>query len=183
MQHPKHLLDPPLIPPAVSSSSRTVPRPPKRPIRLSSKHAPAPYSFPGPSSGFLALLVTAAGSSSVDGRPHDSDIPPDFLCPRLHVLSSAQPFSSSDAASVSWEPCDLSQAASYAETSFSPAPVDLFADLYARPRKKRFRRTGNIADKYVKSPDGRWRKADSWELYGSSSCAVRLKPFIACSLA
>ncbi|TBU50073.1 hypothetical protein BD309DRAFT_644058 [Dichomitus squalens] len=168
MQHNKHPLDPSLIPLANPSASRPVPRLPKRSLRLSSKHSSAPYSFPDPSPGLLAILVTVAGSSSVDGRPHDSDVPPDFLCPRLHTYSSAQPSASQDTAPLYREPCDVPEATTSSRSSFTPAPVD----LYGRARRKRVRRTANIADKYVQSPDGRWRKADSWQLYGSSSCAA-----------
>ena len=114
---PSTSLIPSLIPPPISSSSRTVPRPPEQRIRLPSKHAYTPIFFPGPSSGFLALLITTAGSS-VDGRLHDSDIPQVFLCPRLHVLLCAQPLSSKRSASLPWELCRLSQGASHAETSF-----------------------------------------------------------------
>ncbi|KAI0639841.1 hypothetical protein C8Q77DRAFT_1152783 [Trametes polyzona] len=164
MLPPKPLLDPALAhAPAAASSSRLLPRPPKRPSRLATKQ-----SSPDPSSGILALLVTVAGSSSADGRPLDSsDVPPDFLCPRLHAWSLPQsassPPSSSSAAqqqpSWYWEPCDAAEAAAY-------------VDIAVRRRKRRPRKTSNnIADKYVQGSDGRWRKADSWELYGSSSCS------------
>ncbi|PIL31539.1 hypothetical protein GSI_06241 [Ganoderma sinense ZZ0214-1] len=170
MPQPKQsLAHPPNHRPSPSAPG-TPPRLPKRPFRLSSKNSPAPSSLRDPSSsGLLALLVTLAGSSSVDGRPFDSEIPPDFLCPRLHAHPSAQPSSSSQAPpSVYWVPCDASEAATYSDSSFPPLAVD----YSARPRKKHSRRTANIADKYEQYPDGRWRKAHSWELYGSSSCAI-----------
>ncbi|KAI0778617.1 hypothetical protein BD413DRAFT_490010 [Trametes elegans] len=170
MLSPKPPLDPPLAPPsqasssASSSSARSRARPPKRPSRLSPKRPPPPASIPDPSSGILALLVTVAGSSSANGYPTSPDAPPDFLCPRLHAWSlpdlSSSASSSQQTPSWYWEPCDSSEAAAYVDLS---TPV--------RRRKKRVRRTSfNIADKYIQGQDGRWRKADSWELYGSASC-------------
>lgn len=168
MPQPKPSLAPPLDPsPRPSTLS-------KRSFRLSSKSTLAPNTLPDPSSsGLWALLVIVAGSSPVDGRPLDSEIPPDFLCPRLHAHPSAQPSSSSQAPpSLYWVPCAASEAATHSDSSFPPLAVD----YSARSRKKRSRRTANIADKYEQYPDGRWRKAGSWELYGSSSCAVRCCP-------
>ncbi|CDO73182.1 hypothetical protein BN946_scf185007.g237 [Trametes cinnabarina] len=170
MRSPKPFSDhSPLTPPGLasssassSSSSASLPRSPKRPSRTSSRHALSPGSLPDPSSGLLALLVTVAGSSSsADARPLDDshpDSPPDFLCPRLHSWSPSE-HTTSSAATPSWvlEPCDASEAAAFLELSI-------------KRRRRRTRRGSNIADKYVKGPDGRWRKADSWELYGSSSC-------------
>ncbi|RPD65009.1 hypothetical protein L227DRAFT_607612 [Lentinus tigrinus ALCF2SS1-6] len=164
MPQPSHLLDPPLHPDP--SSSR--PRPPttKRRTRLSPKNSHL-YSLSDPSSGLLALLVTVAGSSSVHGRPLESqsDVPPDFLCPRLY-LRAADSSSPQDLFSSS-APCDFPQ-----PSTSSQSPSGTLPDQSAQPRKKRSRRGYNIADKYEQSPDGRWRKVDSWELYGSSSCAV-----------
>ena len=162
MLPPKPLLDDALSPPPVASSSS---RSSKRPSRLAPKQAASHAALPDPSSGLLALLVTVAGSSTVDGYPLDADDPPDFLCPRLHAWSLPQSHSASSASAPAspswyWEPCDASEAAAY-------------VDLAQRRRKRRTRRSSNIADKYVQGPDGRWRKADSWELYGSTSCAVR----------
>ncbi|KAI0830751.1 hypothetical protein BC628DRAFT_898467 [Trametes gibbosa] len=159
MRPPKPLLDPVLAQP---SSSRRPPRAPKRSSRLSPKLSQPP----DPSSGLLALLVTVAGSSSADARPLDSQVPPDFLCPHLHAWSLPEPSSSSSAAqklpSWYWEPCDATEAAGY-------------VSLTQTSRKRRRSRVPNkIADKYTLGPDGRWRKADSWELYGSSSCSVCL---------
>lgn len=167
LAHPPHHLPGPSAPAAL-------PRLSKRPSRLSSKNSSAPYSIPDPSSsGLLALLVTVAGSYPVDARPFDSEIPPDFLCPRLHAHPSAQPSSSSQAPpSLYWVPCDASEASTYSHSSFPPLAVD----YSARSRKKRSRRSVNIADKYEQNSDGRWRKAHSWELYGSTSCAVRCHP-------
>ncbi|KAI8981230.1 hypothetical protein BD414DRAFT_94047 [Trametes punicea] len=165
MRPPKPFLDPPQAagPSSSSSSSRIFSRSSKRPSRFSAKQAVSPGSLSDPSSGFLALLITLAGSASADARPLDSDSPPEFLCPRLHAwsLPESQPSSSAAPASPSWswEPCDASEAAAYVDLSFGR-------------RKRRTRRSTNIADKYVEGPDGRWRKADSWELYGSSSCAA-----------
>lgn len=167
MQQPK----PPLVPPRPAS------RQSKPPIRLASKHSPPPNPFPDPSSGLLALLVTVAGSSSVHGRPLESDIPPDFLCPRLHPRSPSSQSPSPDPSSSSWDLCDPSSSSSYSSSS-----ADVPSNRHPRPRKKRARGANNIADKYEQSPDGRWRKVDSWELYGSSSCAVRFPPlFLSCS--
>ena len=167
MPRPKQSGAPPLDPrPGPSASG--APSLPERPLRLSSSNYIS--LFDPSSSGHLAVLVTVAGSPPVDGRPFDSEIPPDFLCPRLHTLPSAQPSSSSQAPpSLYWVPCDASEAATYSGSSFPPLAVD----YSARPHKKHSRRTVNIADKYEQYPDGRWRKANSWELYGSSSCAVR----------
>ncbi|KAI0652310.1 hypothetical protein C8Q79DRAFT_89843 [Trametes meyenii] len=148
-----------------SSSARSIPRTPKRAPRLSPKPDSPHSSLPDPSSGILALLVTVAGSSSADARPLDSEAPPDFLCPRLHAWSLPQSSAGSSSPQPSpswyWEPCDAVEAAT-------------FVDRSVRRRKRRKRvshSSGNIADKYIKGPDGRWRKADSWELYGSSSCS------------
>ncbi|OJT08500.1 hypothetical protein TRAPUB_683 [Trametes pubescens] len=166
MRPPKPLLDPALAQAPAASSSRRRPRSPKKSARLAPKQPTQPAALPDPSSGILALLVTVAGSSSVAAHPLDpldSHVPPEFLCPRLHAWSLSEPSSSSSAAQQShswyWEPCDASEAASY-------------VDLSSRRRKRRTRLTSNnIADKYTQGPDGRWRKADSWELYGSSSCS------------
>ncbi|KAH9858240.1 hypothetical protein C2E23DRAFT_172810 [Lenzites betulinus] len=158
MRPPKPLLDPVLAQLPVASSSRRPSRSPKRPARLSSKHTqPADTS-----SGLLALLVTFAGSSSADARPLDSEVPPDFLCPRLHAWSLPEPASSSSAVQQTpswyWEPCDATEAANYVVLS------------QTRRKRRRSRVANQIADKYTQGPDGRWRKADSWQLYGSSSC-------------
>lgn len=176
MPHPNQsLAHPPLRRPGPSAPAPP-PRLPKRPssFRPPSKNSSAPFLLTDPSSsGLLALLVTVAGSYPADARPFDSEIPPDFLCPRLHAHPSAQPSSSSQAPpSLYWVPCDASEASTYSDSSFPP----LVVDYSARPRKKRSRRSVNIADKYEQNSDGRWRKAHSWELYGSTSCAVRCHP-------
>ncbi|KAI0715112.1 hypothetical protein C8Q76DRAFT_448100 [Earliella scabrosa] len=179
MQQPKPPLDPPRRPPPRAFPSRPVSQPSKRPIRLSSKPASASNLFPDPSSGLLALLVTVAGSSPVYGRPLESDIPPDFLCPRLHLRSSSQPIPYSDPSSWSWEPCDFPQASGSSQSSSSSA--NALSDQLPRPRKRRVRGgNDNIADKFEQSSDGRWRKVESWELYGSSSCAVRCHHALSC---
>ena len=174
MPRPKPLLDPPFppdAPPALSANAR--PRLSKRPLRLAPKHAPLPNPFPDPSSGLLALLVTVAGSSPVDGRPLDSDIPPDFLCPRLHLSPTHSPSASQDTPAWYWGPCDDPQSSSASKLAVTSEFL-VTQERAARPRRRRVPRN-DIADKYEQSEeDGRWRKADSWELYGSSSCAVRL---------
>ena len=170
MPQPSHPLDPPAGPPPPSRDSSSRPRQSRntRPHRLLPKSAQPSHSFPDPSSGLLALLVTVAGSAPVHGRPleSDSDVPPDFLCPRLHARA-ADPFLSQDpsSSSASWD--------YHHPFSSTQGPSGPVSDQSAQPRRRRFRRGNNIADKYEQSPDGRWRKVESWELYGSSSCAVR----------
>ncbi|KAI0756568.1 hypothetical protein C8Q80DRAFT_42418 [Daedaleopsis nitida] len=125
-----------------------------------------------PSPGLLALLVTVAGSSPAHARPLESEIPPDFLCPRLHQSHQFQPISSADPSSSAWAACDQPQASSSAKYKSAASP-DVLSNPFSSSRKKRARGgSNNIADKYEQSPDGRWRKVDSWELYGSSSCAI-----------
>jgi hypothetical protein len=116
-----------------------------RPDRQQRRHSPAAIACP--SSSVLSILATiAASSQTVDGSPLPLPTsPPSFLCPFIdHVnirVRSTIPTTSYSAVTTS---------------SASPTPTF---------------KSAQVADKYVQGPDGRWHKADSWTLYGSTCCA------------
>ncbi|KAF7793453.1 hypothetical protein EIP86_004565 [Pleurotus ostreatoroseus] len=148
MAKPKSATD--LASSATSSSRSKITKRAHRRRRTSSS---SPHStLLAPSSALLASLATIVAScSSADGRPLAQDSqPPDFLCPFLPL----------DVPEVRPAPSrrdDLSEDAYY----LSPTPT--------RTKRRRQRRA-SIADKYVQGPDGRWRKEQTWSLYGSTYC-------------
>jgi hypothetical protein len=99
--------------------------------------------FAAPSSGLLSLLATIAASSAT---ADGSPIPPSFLCP-----------------SVDYETSTI--------TSNSPQD-NLPPDAIQLPPTSTNRRR-NIPDQYQPGPDGRWRRVETYTLYGSTVCAVR----------
>ncbi|KAI0782388.1 hypothetical protein BC629DRAFT_1594175 [Irpex lacteus] len=105
-----------------------------------------------PSSTVLAVLAAvAASSSTVDGRPLNTDSEPlDFLCP---ILAS-----------------DNSDCASSSKTRSNVADVDpKLYHLSPTPTRNK-RRPSGLPDKYAPGQDGRWRRETSWSLYGSTHC-------------
>lgn len=106
----------------------------------------------GPSSGVLSLLATiTAASSTADGSPLVAQpTPPSFLCPSIErdvYEDDVNLFSESIAESSG-------------------------AVLLAPTETKKHRRRRELADKYEKGPDGKWRQADGYTLYGSTMCKV-----------
>jgi hypothetical protein len=107
---------------------------------------------PGPSSGVLSLLATiAAASSTADGSPLTVPLtPPSFLCPFIEHDSCYANTDTSSSAST----------AKRASVVLPPTPA------------KSKRKVVQIADKFEKDSDGKWRKVDAYTLYGSTICLV-----------
>lgn len=109
----------------------------------------SPAAISCPSSSVLSILATIAASShSVDGSPLPLPTPPpSFLCPfidNVNICVRKTTPTTSYSSSIT--------------TSSTPTTTT----TQSEPQ---------VADKYVKGPDGRWHKADSWTLYGSTCCA------------
>lgn len=131
-------------------------------IRLRPYYDPVPASAQrrrrrlqttAPSSGVLSLLATiSAASSAVDGSPltlHPT--PPPFLCPYIA--------------------CDNYEAG--VELFPHPVAETSASALTAPTTTTKLGKRGAIADKFVQGPDGKWRRADRYTLYGSTVCIVR----------
>lgn len=134
--------------PRASSSSSS-----KRPLR----RRPASL-IAAPSSGLLAFLASLVSSTTAGGLsldPHTA--PPDFLCPSVDLdLPSDRPY----------PPRRTHHAV---DSEYTPPP---------RPTRaaKRGARRVFVPDKYAQGDDGRWRKTQSWTLYGSTVCEVCHSP-------
>lgn len=106
-------------------------------------------AFAVPSSGFLSLLATVVSASSIaQGSPiAGQDSPPEFLCPLVG--------------------CDAVEARHQPRSAFDAVPTP----TPTRPPHKL--RRGGVPDKYELRADGRWHRAESVTLYGSTMCLVR----------
>ncbi|KAH8099313.1 hypothetical protein BXZ70DRAFT_943238 [Cristinia sonorae] len=153
---------PPHIPPHIKtllahSSSPSRPPMAKRqrpPVPSSSTHPARNIHPAGPSTALLAVLATiSASSATVDGHPLDQQPPPpDFLCPLLSP--DCHPDS----------PRQLSPL-----SPSTPRSVRREASPSSRVKKRDFPRPF-VPPKYEQGDDGRWRKSNSWSLYGSQLC-------------
>ncbi|KAG1784218.1 hypothetical protein EV702DRAFT_1058101 [Suillus placidus] len=113
--------------------------------RQQCRHSPAAIACP--SSSVLSILAAiAASSQTVDGSPLPLPTPPlSFLCPFIDhvdicVRNTTPTTSHSNKAASSTSPTTTAKS------------------------------TPQVADKYVRGPDGRWHKTDAWTLYGSTCC-------------
>lgn len=110
-----------------------------------------------PSSIVLSLLATiTAASSAVDGSPLlPQNTPPTFLCPSIR--------------------CDV-----YDSDDNIPSPNLIQPSVVhggAQPGSLKYGKRSQVADKFEQGPDGRWRQADVYTLYGSTICSVGLHAF------
>ena len=141
-------------PPFPNSSKRgSLPRPPTRRRRPFTRRSPVA----SPSSSVLSLLATiTAASSAVDGSPLVAqNTPPTFLCPSIR----------SDV---------------YDNDNNIPSPNLIQPSVGhggAQPGSLKDRKRLQVADKFEQGPDGRWRQADVYTLYGSTICSVGLHAF------
>lgn len=131
----------------------------RRPTRRRKRSTPR-SAVAGPSSSVLSLLATiTAASSTVDGSPLVAQpTPPTFLCPSID--------------------CDIynNNIPPYPSRSQPPAGYSGAQVLAAHTgTHRRSRKRAQLADRYEKGPDGRWRQADGYTLYGSTICSVSLR--------
>lgn len=141
--------------------------PPRRRLRRSRHHLPAP------SAAALAALGTIASVHTVDGRPLQT--PPPFLCPFLHdvscALDTSLPTATPARRPAASQPTPAPDSVDFEghhhfHHSAYPSTVTRAAILTQR--------SFTVPDKWEKADDGLWHKTDEWALYGSSGCGVRI---------
>lgn len=107
-----------------------------------------------PSSGLLTILASIAASSVTAGC---SPTPPAFLCPFLSTIQD-----------------------NGHDRRDNVLDEDISSDLLPNsptPTKHR-REKRRVPVRYEKGDDGRWRRMDTFTLYGSTICFVSLRPFL-----